>query len=364
MGIREPEKGKGRNILIPMLALAIFAALLVCFFIYNPNREETEEYTGEPYTFEAGSDQVFARMGNFLATASSSGMQVLDEKGATVLRRVFSLDTPALSAGSGYCAAYDIGGTSLRIGTKTGEYTQMDTGEAIISVSVSESGHMAVCTEKTGYKGLVTVYDGALEPVYEWYAGTGYVLRAEVSPDGKTLAVLCAEATGGKVHIFTLAKDQEQASFETPGELLSDMFFLDSGRLCALTSNRAVFFDDSGGERGAYDFGGLYLIDYAHDTPVLALMLSRYMSGGAGTLVLLNDSGGVKGRLESERELLSLSIEGQNVLALYADELVLYSANMAVLKSGGNVLGVKNAILRPRGDVLLISTYSAEARKF
>jgi hypothetical protein len=82
--------------------------------------------------------------------------------------------------------------------------------------------------------------------VYQWYSGEGYPLTAKVSPDGESLAALSVGEEGGRVHIFSLSGNAETGSFLAEGELLVDIAWMTSGRICAISETRAVFIGDTG----------------------------------------------------------------------------------------------------------------------
>lgn len=342
----------------------ILAAALLGFLFRDQISEllgTGEQDRGTPWAFEAGSAQVFAAAGNGLATASSTGLQLLDADGYTVVRHICSLETPALVVSEKHIAAFDIGGKTLRVADFTGAVKEMDTEGVIISVAMNNSGFMAVTTSEAGYKGLVTVYNDVLEPVYEWYSGEGYPLTACVSPDCGSVAVATADNDGGHVHVFSLSSTDEKASFLAAGELIVDLGWMDSGRLCAISQKRAVFIGDDGEISGEYDFAGLYLTDYTFGGGgFLTLALSKYLSSSASTIVTVGDSGEQLGQVDTDSELKGLSSSGRQVLALFSDGLSLYASSLNRTGGAEDVQNAKKALLRPRGDVIMIYTASAQ----
>ena len=131
-------------------------------------------------------------------------------------------------------------------------------GGEIISADLSDSGYLAVCSDAAGYKGAVTVYDTSGKAVYVWYSGTGYLVRAAVSPDGKHLAALCLQDSGSVVHTFSLTSADERGSAECADELFADLFWR-GGKVCCVSQTRLAFFDDNAKLTAEYPFGDLYL---------------------------------------------------------------------------------------------------------
>ncbi len=353
-----------------MIALVIGAAVIV--FLNRGNIGEalsagkkSTGYTGDPFTFESGSRQVCAPVGNGLALASTNGIQLLDSGGSTAAKQVYSMKTPALTVCDTKAAAYDVGGTGICTVDMKGNVTQTVSDDPIISAAMNENGWLTVCTQASGYKGRATVYNADGQAVYQWNSGEGYLLKAEVSPGGKYLAALCAGESGGAVHLFALSSEKEQGAFTTPNELLTDMHWLTENRVCVLSQSRCAVIDRTGEQKGNYDFAGLYLTDYSFGGDGFAvLMLGKYRTGGTGTLMSVGSDGKLMGQAEIASELISITAHKKYVAALCSDGVKLFTQSMSLAGSGENTAGVKSAVPRLKGDVLLVSSYYAEIRSF
>lgn len=318
----------------------------------------------EDFTYETGAGQTFCRVGNGAAVASNSSIQLLDADGHTVFKQVVSYSTPAIygwSRGALFC---DIGGTGCVYCGLDGESREIDCAGNIISADVSANGWLTVVTEETGYKGLASVYDAAGQLIYRWWSGTGYILKALMSPDNAHLAVFCVDSGGGSLHCFSVTSEEELYSVSFPMEIIFDARFMGSGTLCALSEERAYFLGPDGAEKGRYEIGDYYLTDYELSDELIALCLNVYSSGSGGMLVTVGPGGELLGYTETERNLLSMSISGRQLLVMTSGDLSLYSSDMGLLSQNETLMTAKKAILRERGDILLMSAYSAEKFSF
>ena len=246
-----------------------------------------------------------------------------------------------------------------------GNKTDIEPAGEIISADLSDSGYLAVCSDAAGYKGAVTVYDTSGKAVYVWYSGTGYLVRAAVSPDGKYLAALCLQDSGSVVHTFALTSEDERGSAACADELFADLFWR-GGKVCCVSQTRLAFFDDNAKLTAEYPFGDLYLYDYAAEGDgFVTLALSRYRSGSAEQLVTVNASGSELGKCETTGAVTGLSVNGKQVLVQYSDRLTLYNQQLDEIKSvEQNLLGVRRSVLLRRGAALLLSGSSAEVLAF
>ncbi len=350
-----------------IVAVCVLAVLLFLYLLLRDRPGSASDYLDDsaPYTFDSSASRTFRTVDSRLAVVSSSGLQLLDENGKTVLHEIFTLSQPGISVGGERVCAYDIGGTTLCVADFKGNKTDIEPAGEIISADLSDSGYLAVCSDAAGYKGTVTVYDTSGKAVYVWYSGTGYLVRAAVSPDGKYLAALCLQDSGSVVHTFALTSEDERGSAACADELFADLFWR-GGKVCCVSQTRLAFFDDNAKLTAEYPFGDLYLYDYAAEGDgFVTLALSRYRSGSAEQLVTVNASGSELGKCETTGAVTSLSVNGKQVLVQYSDRLTLYNQQLDEIKSvEQNLLGVRRSVLLRRGAALLLSGSSAEVLAF
>lgn len=373
----QPEKKKRKQskliqrILAAVLTLLLIVlAVLVFVFreqlsdenlresIYGPDPFETE---GEAFAYESGSDQVFAAAGNGLAVASGSAVQLLNSDGETVWKQIVSYGEPAVFACAQRALFCDIGGRAAVSVNMEGESAAVETGGNIISASMNENGWFTLVTEAAGYKGLVRVYNAEQELQYEWWSGSGYVLRAVLSPDNRTMAAVCVDSEGAKLHCFALSSESARSVTQFPQELVFDLCFLDSETVCCISESGLHFTDLDGNEKGSYELGDYYLLDYAFGSEhFVSLFVSAYRSGTGGLLVTLDAKGEVLGYEEVNRNVTSLCASGKQLLVMTGGDITLYGHDLTRQSSREALMTAKKALLRPKGDVLLLSTYAAE----
>lgn len=360
------EKTPSKNPKLRQITVAIVAVLAALLFVYLLLQRGGASSSGsdgvEPYTFDSSAKQVFRAVDGRLTVASSSGLQMFDADGNTVLHEIFSLSKPGLTVGGDRVAVYDIGGTRLSVADFEGGFTDLEVPGNITAASMNQNGWLAVVTDAAGYKGMVTVYNPDGSAVYEWYSGKGYTINAALSDNGSRLAVLCAEEGGSVVHLFSLDSEEERGSYAAANELFADLYWIGGDRVCALSQSRLAFLNDKGELSGEYSYSGMYLYDYSKDGDgFFTLVLSQYRSGSAAKIVTVASSGTVQGELMLTSDVESISVCGKQVLVYGSGALTLYNQQMEQLQSTKeNLLGVRRVILLRRGTALLVSDYSAQ----
>jgi len=327
--------------------------------------ENADGETREAFTYETGALQAFASVGNGLAVASSSSLQLLNEAGEMVFKQVVSYDSPAVFGSANGVIFCDLGGKQGVFAAPDGASEVIQTGGEILTAGMNENGWFYLVTAEAGYKALVSVYNSKCEKQYEWWSGSGYVLRAAVSPDNRSLAVLCAERDCTKLHFFALNSETERGSAVIEDALYFDLAWLGGDTVCAVGETGLRFFSASGAETGAYDLDGRYLLEYTLSRAgFAAIYVSAYRSGAGGTLMTLGGGGQVLGSAALERDIVSMSAEGKQLLVMTAGSLTLYDQGLVRQYANETLMTAKRAILRPAGDILLLHAYSAERFSF
>ena len=314
----------------------------------------------EDFTYDVGAGQTFAAAGNGLAVATGSSLQLMNAAGRTAFKQVVSYTDPAVFATESKAMFCDLGGTGCVTARLDGTSAALTAKGTLQSADMNENGWIALTTDATGYKGLVSVYDDEGAERYEYWSGAGYVLKAAVSPDNRTLAVLCAESGGGKLHIFRLDSANEHASYAIGNALPFDFCFMGNDRVCLVGTDALRFVSTEGEEAGVFDLGDYYLVDYDLDGQgFIALYVSAYRAGG-GLVETVDRDGKLLAYADLERDALSLSASGRRLLVMTGGGLTVYDQNLKELYHSEALMTAKDAILRADGAILLLGSFSAQ----
>lgn len=326
--------------------------------------QQTAAIDAEAFTYENGSEQTFALVGDGLIMSSTSGFQLMSGDGTALAKEIRAMSSPAVDACSDAALVFDIGGEGCyHVGTD-GTVTELEAGGSVITAAMGESGSFAVVTQESGYKGLITVYSSECQELFRWYSGVGYPLKVQLSPNGKRLAVLCAEEDGSTLHFFSLTESEEQGYVSFENELLVDMRYMSASRICLISTSCAYFTDEEGAVQGVYDFDDRYLCGYTLEGDgFAALYLSPYSTGNDGSIVTLDTDGVLLGSAEVG-SLTQIAANGSRVLAAGGDYMTLYSDTLETLASHSGLVTAKSALLRSDGAVLLCYAYSADVYTF
>ena len=354
-------------------AILLFAASIIIWLYrdrFDPDRlvvlsGDKVAVAKEEYVFDSGGGQVFAAAGHGLAAATASGFELMDSSGQLSVSHLFQMETPAIAASEDFAVFYDLGGTNIAVARFDGTIQELTSAGNIISVTASAEGYITVTTDCTGYRGLITVYDQRLEPIYEWYSSSAWVISGQVSPDGKQLVVLSYTASGSEVRFFNLSQTEQQAAFSVSDTVLVDVHWMNQNQLCAYSTEQAVFFNTRGQWLNTYSFDDQYLTGCTVDGEgFITFSLSPYRAGTLSRLVSLDAGGKLLGNTDIQSEIISLTASGTEVLVLCPDGAILLSSSLTEKGQLAGLTGFKYGLLRSRGEALLVSSNFAEVYTF
>jgi len=287
------------------------------------------------YSFAADPYNRYGRMGEYLVVLSQNHFQILESDGSAVFSQEVQLSQPALSVGEELAVAYDIGGGNLYVFSEDGVllHSELEEENGLISARFNDSDYLAVITEQSGYKGVVTVYNEKMEKVFAYRSSSQFLSDAVVSEDCDAVTVVAmGQQEGGfcsQLIRYRLTETQPAGEATLPLHLTLDMDNMEN--LCVSVSDNEISFTDEKGElSGSFTYGGLYLRDYTlTGGDFAALLLNRYRSGSIGTLVSVGTDGKAVAMLDITEEVMDISAAGNYLAVLYNDTMVIYDRTLA-----------------------------------
>jgi len=317
------------------------------------------------YTFAADPNNRYGQLGEKLIVLSQNHLQVLENDSTAFFSREVQLSQPALDVGNELAVAYDIGGENLYVFSAEGVQMEltMEEGYGIISAHMNDNDYLAVVTEQSGYKGVVTVYNEEMTSVFAYRSSSQFLSDAVVSEDCSTVTVVAMGQQDGsfcsQLIRYQLTQTTSDAEAVLPGHLTLDAENM-AGLCVSVSDNEIAFVDERGEMTGNFTYGGLYLRDYTlSGGNFAALLLNRYRSGSIGTLVTVGGDGRAIAMLDITDEVLDIAAAGEYVAVLYNDSMVVYNSAMeeqSVLEDTGYA---SHVILHEDGSAIVIGGNTA-----
>lgn len=287
---KKGRKGRGLKFLVTVILLASISVVAAVLIVNNGKlsaagfRRLFSNLGGKAqsasFLFDAGSDTDLASFDDGLAVATTNGLQVFDRYGDIAFSETLYLASPTLAVESDTGAAYDLGGRSLALFDTSGVIKTITTNGRIVSACLNSDGWLALCTQESGLKGLVTVYNAKGDDVFYWKSANGYTLSAEVSPKNRELAILTLTEDGSKIVLFALDSTDEKSSYTFSGTLVTDIAYINGDSILAVSEDRLASVHEDGTCDTLLDYTGRYLAGYSTDGDgFTALVLNDYLVG-------------------------------------------------------------------------------------
>lgn len=376
---------KKKNPLLRVLAFLLTAALLLTAVVLVANwrklnfdfirrwysyRSLAKNETGqvESYRYIGGVGSSFTQLGDDLLVSSESGVRLYSPAGTAYVDQPSPLDHPFVSTGGNAALVYDAGGTDLfvyRDREQVFSYTASG-GHSILYASLSAQGQLVLVTQASGLKGEVTVYDTTFEPLYGLKISSRFVTGAQLSPDGKTLALATSGQSGGiyesQICLYQFPRAAEEKEPDAICSLGNNTILaLDwtSEPLRVLGENALSFVSSDGTLAGSYSYDRRMLKGFSLEGDSCALLLGKYRAGSSADLVLVDPTGEELASLPMDQQVLSLSAAGRYLSVLTADGLTIYSGALEPYHTTDSLQGARRVLQRPDGSVTLITAETA-----
>ena len=314
-----------------------------------------QEELAREIAFDSGGNSVFVCLDGGLVAATNRGIAYYGADGARVLSELFAMKSPVVMETNGRVLAYDTGGSALRALDSRSIYCSLEMEAAILSAQINRNGWLAVCTEANAAKGLVTVFNGGGQAVYEWFANRGYLVTAAVSPNNTHMSALILTGEGARVVSYSLDNDDEaESDCLLEGLFCFALYYTSDATLCAV-SDEGIYFIEGGAVTASHAFEGASLsaLDVSGNT-VLCLK-----GAASDTLLLLGASGNELARKEMEARVVALSLRGKYLGVLLTDSLMVYKGNLELCAETEEIGDAQDVLMREDGTAFLIEATRA-----
>lgn len=375
-----PEKMQRRRIqkrVFYFLGVLLLVVATLCLILFHQelNLDKIRRYitylnvrdssTYGTYAFDAHNSNTYHAFDSGLAVSSVAGLDIYDAGGKEIASVPNAVSVPAIEAGKKLILAYDVGGTTLSAaGAGAGAVLNEDTGKPILDADISADDQICYTTASDGYKTVLTVLDNQQNEIYQWLSSSQYFSMCSVADGGKLAAAVALGQTGGvfesKLQFFPTDQEEPGPSVSLGNQLILDLNFIDSKRICAVGETSLRFFDTNAKPVGEYDYQDAYLKDFdLSGNGFAALSMNMYQAGSRYSVVTVGWDGKELANQYIGEEILSISAAGNYVAVLTANSLKIFTSDLTLYAQTQEVLGASHVAMRDDGSALLIGSGSA-----
>lgn len=376
---------KKKNPFLRVLACLLTAALLLgtVFLIANWRKlnfdfirrwysyrslQKNESGQVESYRYIGGVGGSFIQLGDDLLVSSESGVRLYSPSGTAYVDQPSALSHPFVATGGDAALVYDAGGSDLFVYRDREQVFSYSAGDSssILYASLSAQGQLVLVTQASGLKGEVTVYDSSFEPLYGLKISSRFVTGAQLSPDGRTLALATSGQTGGvydsQIGFYGFPRGAEETEPDAVCSLGNNTILSlnwASDPLRVLGENALAFVSPDGKLAGTYSYDRRVLKGFSLEGNACTLLLGKYRAGSSADLVMVDAAGEELASESMTEQVLSMSSAGRYLSVLTADGLTIYSGALESYHTTTNLQGARRVLQRSDGSVTLISSETA-----
>lgn len=377
---------KKRSLFLRILAFLVTLALIVgaVFLIANHDRlnldalkryftyrslERNDSGQAASFPYSSSSSDIFAAWNDDLLVCSAGGVRLYSGGGVCYVEDAVRLDRPAAEVFGDTAAVYSIGGDTVYIYRDRARYgTIKEEAGSLISVRLNKSGWLAVTSQQSGYKAVVTVYDDKLEKRVAFRLSSAFVTDAIVTENCKAIATISLGQDGTafestlSFYDFPTAQSSGVDYTLTPTSTHS----LGNNVILTMRSNSALWLvGDYGvsvwnsGKLNTWSCQDKYLKSYALSDNFTAMLIGKYRLTNQAELYTVDSHGNPSVGRSINEQVLSLSAAGKYVAVLTADRLDIYTQDLDLYRTLCGTNGAKEVLMRDDGSALLIGSESA-----
>ena len=315
----------------------------------------SEDVDGKQIEFAFEEDAAVSSFKDGLAYLTPSQLTVMDNLGTVFMSTETGFSAPSLITSPRYIVAYDRGGTGLIVTNSFAVVFEKTMPEKISYVTLSEDYYLSVITTGGGYKNSLYVYNQNFEEIYVWHSNERYLLNAAVSPDRKTVALVCyktAEASA-QAELVGIKLGQEEIAWSVSlADLPLDMSYKNSNLIALLFDDRVEFLNGKGGAGAVYQFEKNFLQGFSLSEDHTLLVLSAGKLGDS-TLYEISNRGKASCTFDAKTRIRAMDVKGNNVALLTDQETLVYStvSKKVIYRKAGDsnvrdvAFGGKNCLL-------------------
>lgn len=298
-----------------------------------------------------------------IAYADNDSLFLARPGSVTTMKHTLGYSSPVVETSDDYVLVYDRGGMQAVLANSATAVADLSLDSAIITGSMGQNGRFVLVTDEQGYRTAVAVYDTSGKEVFKYQSSEYYIVSADLSPDGKTLAALAFRQDGVTLNSHVLFYDVSSGSLDADVTLEDTlgMALCYSGNTAAVLCDDGLYMIDRGGEaEHTLTVASSDLISLtAHDN-MLAIATRSY-SGARSDLYTIR-GGTLSGPYALSEEPSALAISAAGTAVLSASGVTVYDTSFAPQWRNTEAVGARRVLMTNDGTVCAL--YTKNARLF
>lgn len=327
----------------------------------DPTEKPNEQYntvitSNEIVSFEGANETEFAPYKNGIVCAKMNHMSYIDSTGTVVWETDTAIVDPILKVDGNYILLAEKGRNKICLYIDNKLQYDVDDPDTIMSAELSSNGDVVVVTNKSSYRGGISVYNKSGEQIFSWASGSDAVICADISAASRSVAVALLnsdETAKTTVQLFNVNETESYAKAEMPDTVVYELQFVGDmvnafgdNRLTGISSSGKIVYDN--------DFSNVQLTHSAIDSNG-----DKLLAFDDGNIPMLNLYS-KKGSLKNSTTLIGVTdfidINKKYILYNIGRDIYFGKINSKVMTKYTAAMDIKNLIIV--SDKTFVAVYS------
>lgn len=290
------------------------------------------DQTGYPIVIDSRPVQL-SSVGSRAVLITENGLSVYNKAGNRVIESHSAADDiVAVSAGR-YLMTYKLGGCDIKIRSGDTVIFSHTFEYPIFTADIAENGAFAVATGAQGAQAQVVVYDSNYSRQFWWVSAERMIYSLSLNLESGSVAVGGIQLDEGTldsvVEVFGLSDGSQKFLVTLNDEMLLGLRLLDDGSINTVTTEGIYAFSHAGKLRNEYccEGEGIAAFDILPKGGIAAA-IGDYSSNHELKVVKLDKNGAVTGETTIDRDVISIFLYEENVLAFVGERVIRFDADM------------------------------------
>lgn len=208
----------------------------------------TEVKSSKIVSLEDMNASKFAQYKDGIICAKMNHLTYIDSTGNVAWETDTAIVDPILKTEGGYILLAEKGRNKICMYNDRKLIYDIDDPDTIIAAELSASGDAVVITDKSSYKGGISVYNKTGAKIFSWASGSDMVISADISAASRRVAVslLNTDTTvGSAIQLFDVNKTESDARIAVDDTVIFNLRFI-GDLLCGFGDNRIVGISSNG----------------------------------------------------------------------------------------------------------------------
>lgn len=350
---------RGKKLIFKIILIALIVCICALVYTMAGCRKNVAD---DIYSFAGDSNYQISEYNGKILTVSYDGIKLLDFNGKQVGEAENHMSSPHYKVDGSLILMYDKGDKKLAVYDGITKKYTYESEYPIKTAKINKKGYVVLISDEVAYNAKVTVLDDKGEVAYIWKIGNEYIVDADISPDNKKIVAATITTETGVIEenvVFVDIKAAEEIGrVKNVGDMPLSVEFVESGSALVVSDSKLCAYDAKAKKKWTKSFENNILQSFEIDesgNTVVALkgiknntVVITYTKNGSkageyttqtkatcvdvngkniavcekSTVSVINYSGKVLSSSEIKKEVLDISVVGDNKVLLLCEDRI------------------------------------------